>query len=175
MTLVCIDAGHGGSDPGALGNGLKEKDITLSIAKKMGVFLEKNNINVMYTRTGDTYPTLAERSQMANNKGANAFISIHCNAFGGGNGSANGIETYCYKFAYRGLADAIHNSLLKDTTLYQKDRGVKEGNFSVLKNTKMSACLVETAFIDNVTDSKILANKQDEFAKQIAKGICDFL
>lgn len=83
---VIIDAGHGGSDPGNLGTGkykTTEKHITLDVALLLGKYIENNieGVEVFYTRTSDTYPTLVERAKFANNKKADLFISIHCDAF----------------------------------------------------------------------------------------------
>ncbi len=83
---VVIDPGHGGKDPGNLGTGRyksKEKDIALKVALKVGAYMKKyiNDVEVIYTRTTDVYPTLGERTRMANNSKADLFISIHCDAF----------------------------------------------------------------------------------------------
>ncbi|HUT53348.1 MAG TPA: N-acetylmuramoyl-L-alanine amidase [bacterium] len=94
-TLVVIDAGHGGRDPGAVGpSGLKEKDITLAIAHKVKRELERRrpDLQVVLTRKDDRYLTLVERTAMANTMNADLFVSIHCNA--STNRDANGAETY---------------------------------------------------------------------------------
>lgn len=88
--VIVIDAGHGGKDPGNLGNGYKEKNIALKVALAVGDRLNKNkDIKVIYTRKGDTYPPLWKRGEIANNAKADLFISIHCdshtsNAYGAG-------------------------------------------------------------------------------------------
>ena len=91
---VVIDPGHGGKDPGAIGpRGLKEKDINLSVGKKLGKILEKKHgINIIYTRTNDKFVSLDKRTQLANSKNADMFISIHTNA--SKRRGARGIETY---------------------------------------------------------------------------------
>ncbi len=93
FTLV-LDAGHGGKDPGAIGKKSKEKDIVLAVALMVGEKIERNhrNVNVLYTRKTDTYPTLKERSAFANRNHADLFISIHANATG--NTSVSGAETF---------------------------------------------------------------------------------
>ena len=171
---VFLDAGHGGKDSGALGLNLKEKDVNLSVTKKIGTFLTNNGIVVRYTRDKDVYLTLSERSSMANKLGADCFLSVHCNAY---NGVAKGIETYCYKTTTRDLANYIHKEVIKDTTLYSNNRGVKTGNFHVIRETKMRAALIELGFIDSETDVEILRKESNhiKFAKLIAKGICNYL
>ena len=94
MAKVFLDAGHGGKDPGALGNGLKEKDINLSVTLKVGNILKNHGVNVGYSRTTDVFLELADRASKANNFGADVFVSIHCNAFD--DPSAKGVETYSY-------------------------------------------------------------------------------
>lgn len=97
--LIVIDMGHGAHDPGAIGyNGLKEKDVTLDIGLKLGRIIKENfpQIEVVYTRTDDTYLTLDERTALANKKKADMFISIHANA--SKNKDAHGVETYFLNF-----------------------------------------------------------------------------
>ncbi|WP_148550648.1 N-acetylmuramoyl-L-alanine amidase [Paraclostridium bifermentans] len=172
MKKVYLDPGHGGTDSGATGNEIKEKDIVLAVAKKLEVKLKKCNLDIRMSRTTDDYKTLEYRSTDANNWGADCFVSIHANSADAT--SAQGVETYCYKFAYRPLADKVHEEIIASKT-YTKDRGVKEGNFHVVRETNMDACLVELAFISNAEDANLLKNKQDEFATAIAKGICKYL
>lgn len=94
IRVVVIDAGHGGKDPGAISGGLKEKDVTLAVAKQLGAFIKEAypDIKVYYTRTSDTFIELGERSNVANRNKADLFISIHCNH--SSNASAKGSETY---------------------------------------------------------------------------------
>lgn len=169
---VFIDPGHGGNDSGALGNSLKEKDITLSVAKLVELELKQQCVEVLLSRQNDTTMSLSERTNKANNWNADCLVSIHCND--AENKSAQGIETFCYKFKYRKLADCVHNELLA-AGAYTKDRGVKEGNLHMVRESKMSACLVELAFIGNGQDADLLKTKQNVFAKSIAKGVCKYL
>ena len=106
----------------------------------------------------------------ANSWGADLFVSIHCNA---ANGSAKGAETYYFadSRAGRKLANHIQRQLINSLPLV--DRGIKTANFVVLTNTIMPAVLVETAFIDNAHDAELLRDKQDDFARAIARGISD--
>lgn len=169
---VFIDAGHGGNDSGAIGNGLYEKNINLPIAQMVRDILTNHGVVVKMSREGDTNPSLSQRTTEANKWGANAFISIHCDSYGT---TAYGMTTFCYKFKYSSLADKVHASCVADKSLYRMNRGVKEADFHVLRETNMSACLIETAFISNSEDAVILKTKQKEFATAISKGILNYL
>ncbi|MEF9934998.1 MAG: peptidoglycan-binding protein [Clostridium sp.] len=167
---VFIDPGHGGTDPGAEGNGLVEKTVALSIAKKIGNILVSKGISVTYSREGDTYLTLSERAQKANSWGADLFVSIHCNSFN--SSSAAGTECYTYANASeytKCLSKNISSSI--SSALNVSNRGHKEANFAVLRLTNMPAVLVETAFISNGSDALKLKNNQDLFASTIANQI----
>lgn len=171
---VFLDAGHGGKDPGALGNGLKEKDINLSVALKIGDILKNHGVNVGYSRTTDVFVELQDRAIMANNFGADVFVSIHTNA--AENINAKGVETFSYPGSVKGsrLAQAIQDSVLDDK-LYTINRGTKTANYAVLRLTNMPAALVELAFITNPQDADILRNRQDDLAVAVAKGILHYL
>lgn len=172
MKKNMTDAGHGGYDSGAPGvHGCLEKDIVLDINNRVETYLKSQDIENTNTRTTDVFVTLNDRTNRANSLGVNSFVSMHCNS--SDNPSAQGLETYCYKFAYRPLADAIHSELISDG-LYTKNRGVKEGNLHVIRATNMDACLVELGFITNEEDYNLIMNNKDRFAKAIAKGICKF-
>lgn len=163
MAKIVIDEGHYKCESGAVGFSIKECDVTHSVAYKLKYKLEKQGHTVLITNG-----SLSNRTTKANQWGADIFISLHCNAF---NGKAYGIETFCYKFKYRKLADSIHNALLVDKRLYRTNRGVKEGNLHVIRESNMDACLVEMAFIDNKEDNALLLKYQDEYATAIAKGV----
>ena len=94
IQTIVIDAGHGGKDPGALGKSCKEKDINLSVALKLGAYIEENmpSVKVVYTRKKDVFVELNERAAIANRNDADVFISIHCNS--AANSSVNGAETF---------------------------------------------------------------------------------
>jgi N-acetylmuramoyl-L-alanine amidase len=169
--VIVIDAGHGGSDNGADGFGLFEKNVNLDTALKVKALLAKTPFKIVMTREGDTYPTLSERVQIAKKANGNAFISIHSNAF---NGSASGIETYFYSASYnphvsdsKMLATAIQNRLLAIGET--KNRGVKAGNLHVLRENNMPATLVELGFIDHASDNAKL--KSDAWRQSAAQAI----
>lgn len=168
--IICIDAGHGGKDPGACAGGIAEKDITLKVAKMVGAKLP--HCNVIYTRTGDTYPTLAERTNMANSYKADILVSIHCNA--AERSDAHGIETWIYEKASdvsSMIAQSIHNRLVHVSGM--SDRGVKRGNLHVLRESMMPAVLVELGFISNQNDRANLMDTawQQRAADAIVSGI----
>lgn len=169
---VFIDAGHGGKDSGAIGvNNVLEKSIALSVAQKVEAKLKKCGIETAMSRTSDVFISLDGRTDKANSLKSKCFVSIHCNSF---NKQAKGIETYAYAEKYNRLASLVHAELIK-TGCYTINRGVKYKDLHVLRESNMSACLVELGFIDNVEDVNLLLNKQDEFATAIAKGICAYL
>lgn len=180
MLKVVIDPGHGGTDPGAVGpHGVQEKDITLAIALLVADILSPA-VEVKLTRTDDTVPgdeqnELAVRAQIANDWGADCFVSIHCNS--AAVPQAHGTETYFYIGSSSGkkLAAAIQQGLLGALGL--TDRGVKEANFAVLRRNTCPAALVELAFISNSTEEGYLnmPGFQTDAAIAVAKGIVDFL
>ena len=173
MIKIVIDAGHGGSDSGAVGNGLMEKDITLPISLKVGEVLKRHKLDIFYTRTSDEYVSLTKRAEMANDLNADYFVSIHINSFKDSN--ANGVEVLYYPTSISGieLARSIQNKLIE---IGFTDRGIKpRGDLTVLSKTKMTAVLVEAGFISNKDDINILKNKEDEIINLISKGILDFL
>ncbi|WP_027340228.1 N-acetylmuramoyl-L-alanine amidase family protein [Halonatronum saccharophilum] len=168
---IIIDAGHGGSDSGAVGEFSCEKDITLKLAKVVGFLLEHLGYEVRLTRDGDYLPTWAERVE---SKKEDIFISIHCN--GAPNPSAQGIETFYYKGSEKGeaLARSIQGSLIEATK--GVDRFVKENdNMYVLRRTRCPAVLVEVGFITNEYEEKLLnsADYQLKLALAVVQGIRD--
>ncbi|OMF33798.1 hypothetical protein BK133_13485 [Paenibacillus sp. FSL H8-0548] len=171
---VVIDAGHGGTDPGAKSiTGKWEKEFNLSIALKMKALLEKESkIKVHLTRTGDTYPTLDDRVSFAENLKADLFMSIHANS---GASSASGAETYYYRDNSKALATVIHKRLLAATGI--KDRGVKKEAFKVIKQTTMPAVLIEAGFLSNTSDAKMLFSdaSQNRIAAELVAGIKEYL
>ena len=131
--VVYIDPGHGGTDPGASGNGIVEKTLVLNVALKLKEKLEANGIKVIMSRTSDVYVSLEDRSKGANNAKPDLFISIHINSAGAT--SASGIETYYYKSIDKPLAQSIQSSLISYTGAV--NRGAKWEEFYVVKNTNM--------------------------------------
>lgn len=171
--VAYVDAGHGGYDPGAVANGLNEKDLTLSIALKVKAKLESKGIKVVMSRDTDKFLSLQDIANKANASNPDIFISIHINSAGAT--SASGIETYYYKGVDKPLASDIQNKLIEYTGA--NNRGVKWEEFFVVKNTNMPASLVECGFITNVTEANKMktASYQDSLAKAIVDGATSYL
>jgi N-acetylmuramoyl-L-alanine amidase len=170
MLKFYLDPGHGGTDPGATGNGLQEKNLTLDIALRIRDLLVNNynNVSVRMSRTTDIYRSLADRTSDANAWGANYYLSIHINAF---NGTASGYED----FIHDSLSDTsltanyqniLHEEIIKVNEL--NDRGKKKANFHVLRETNMPAILSENGFIDNASDAAKL--KDPNWRQRVAQG-----
>ena len=168
--VVVIDPGHGGSDPGASSVTKKrEKDFNLSVGLKVqAILLNEPNIDVVMTRDSDVYPTLSERALLANQLKADVFVSIHGNS--NTSSSPSGTETYYYnRSESKELATSIHKYLIKATGL--KDRGVKNENFHVIRETTMAASLLEIGFLSNSFDESVLFT--DDFQNRVAQAIVD--
>ncbi|AET66023.1 N-acetylmuramoyl-L-alanine amidase [Desulfosporosinus orientis DSM 765] len=177
---VCIDPGHGGYDPGAVGFGLKEKDLTLDICLRLQPLLEFNGISTVLTRNGDyapgnfeNYPRgeLGARVNIAESENVDLFVSVHINA-GGGTGAEVliiGTGGKAESAAYQVLPHLVEGG-------NWANRGVKVQNILVLRDTTMPAILTENGFIDNIIDAGKL--KETDFRQTLAvvhaKGICDY-
>ena len=176
---VAIDPGHGGTDPGAVGNGLLEKEINLAVGLRLAELLELDTLDtagggkweVLMTRDDDSSVSLGERTTLANNWGADRFISIHNNAFS--IASANGTETFSFAEGSLGanLRDRIQEEML--TALGLLDRGSKTANFFVLRETAMPAALSEGGFLTNAQDAAALSDPTavDRIAKAHLFGL----
>lgn len=171
---VCLDAGHGGSDPGAVNEifGINEKDVSLSIAKKLELILRERKYNPILIRDKDEFISLENRADVANAVGADIFVSIHCNSVS--DKEVSGIETHCYPNSSSGKKLSLHvqESVMKEFPSH-KDRGVKESDFQVLRDTTMPACLFEAEFISNDIQAQFLndLDVQDRIATALADGI----
>lgn len=156
---ICIDAGHGGTDPGAVGCGLEEEDVNLQVAGLLRDLLVSDpDFSAIMTRTSDATVSLSARTEYANDNGANRFVSIHCNAF---DGTATGIETYCYTYGSSYSFDQRDNIQAGMTEAWPSlpDRGGKTATYYVIKYTSMPGTLSELAFIDHCsTDATYLSS-----------------
>lgn len=172
MSKVFLSAGHGGSDPGAVGFGMKEKDINLNIMLACLDELVKHGVTVVCSRTKDENDPVGNEVKEANASGADVAVSFHTNA-GGGNGS----ESYYWTNDLKGqkLATLCEKHA---KSIGQNSRGIKSGNhLYFIKNTNMTAVLCECAFIDNDTDNDIIDTtaEQRAFGVAYAKAILEYL
>ncbi len=220
--LVAIDPGHGGKDPGAIGGRYQEKVIALQIAKRLAEEVQKLGMDVRMTRSGDSYPTLRQRTAMANEWKADAFISVHLNALPKGR-HAKGVEIYIMalptdkdamelarienaeiaegtgsaamnsgqqnEMLLSILGDLQQNAKIVESTAFAEVlfesgkkaglhmRRVAQAPFWVLRGAAMPAVLIETGFITEPSEAKMLADPsyQAKMAKAVAQGIAQYL
>jgi len=168
---IFIDAGHGGIDSGAVCGTRLEKEDNLKMAIAVGDRLVGKGFKVEYSRTDDRFVSLQDRSKMANDFGADLFLSFHRNAYI--RPSANGVEFWINVGVSRNTiewANTIYTSVV--STYAQSQRGIKNGTLYVLKNTKMSAVLLEIGFITNDADNSIFDNYFSRYADAIVESIC---
>lgn len=173
MIKFCIDAGHGGKDSGAVNGGCYEKAVTLAVARKLRERLLAKKFDVIMTRSTDDFLELQTRCNVANNANADYFISIHCNS--ATNKSASGIETFTYTNVSQ-KTKTLANEVQKHLMLAipeEKNRGVKQANYHVLRRTKMPAILIELGFISHdETKKKLFTTRyQDRLVDGIVNGI----
>ena len=175
---VVIDPGHGGPDPGAIGiGGLRETDVVLDVSKRIKKLLSQKGVKVKLTRSNEVDLGLPPRVSMANRTDADIFVSIHANASRGKRRDINGLETFYY-WGWRGrlLAKKIQKQILK-VSPGSPDRGVKQGRYFVIKNTRMPAVLVEIGFLTGRLDARRLEKTihRKRIAYAITKGILEYL
>lgn len=181
--VVVVDAGHGGNDPGAIyPAGSKnpdavEKKLTLDIAQRLRDNLEEAGIYVVMTRDSDTYPTLKERTELANSINADLFVSVHINAMDNKE-EIDGAQVYYHKDSYFGkkLAKLVHKNIVDYTGF--SDKKIQDGSsFYVLKHTKMPAILAECGFITNENDRNYLKTEKGRqaLADAISNGVLEAL
>jgi len=193
LRTIVIDPGHGGKDEGAAGTTFKEKNIALSIAKKLRNILLKNGFKVIMTRSSDRFIPLKSRPAICNKYNGDIFVSIHCNA---ASKQVKGIETFIYtplgtasthsynnsgKAHLGNLSDKnnaklgyeIHKRLINSKYTKTNDRGLKRAKFAVLRYSSVPAVLIETGFISNSNEQRLLgsSNYQTALATSIASGI----
>lgn len=169
---VFLSAGHGGSDPGAVAYGLKEKDINLQILLACKSELERHGVEVICSRETDEYDPVAQEVKEANASGADVAASFHINAGGG-----DGFEAFCNLSNVGGKKLAqLGEACVKG--LGQNSRGIKNGmHLYFIKHTKMTAVLFESFFVDNDTDNNIgdTGAEQRAFGVAYAKAILEYL
>lgn len=175
---IFIDDGHGGNDNGATGNGILEDAWNLEVCARIESELAALGHQINSTRNTDIFVGLSERAIMANNWGADIFISCHVNAGGG-----TGYEDFIYDGVLAsdgntpGLQQAIHAAVVKVTGAYGlKDRGMKRANYAVLRETYMPAILLEAGFLDSSVDAALLKNSQfkKDYAHAVVVGVQNY-
>lgn len=167
---IMIDAGHGGTDPGAVYKGRKEKDDNLTLAMAVGEILSKKGIKVLYTRNTDDYISPFERAKLANEAKVDYFISFHRNSSPEVN-QYNGVEVLVYNKS--GVKYEMARNILGALgELGFREIGVQaRPGLVVLRKTRMPALLIETGFINSDKDNKLYDEKQEEIAQAIAGAI----
>lgn len=170
MALVALDAGHGGTNPGAVYGERKESDDVLNLVLAIGPILEASGIDVYYTRTTDIFETPYQKAQEANAVGADYFVSIHRNSSPYPN-QYSGVETLVYnRYSQAGVLAFNINEQLEQVGFI--NLGVNERpNLVVLNSTQMPAVLVEVGFINTDADNYLFDTRFEEIAQAIADGI----
>ena len=169
-----LDAGHGGSDSGAVYNGRLEKNDNLRITLAVGERLARSGERVLYTRTDDSTVDLTYRSTMANSAGATYFVSFHRNS---ASTVGRGVEVYYYTGLSAQSTAARMAAPVQDALVACgfHNRGVKQAKFSVLRRTSMPAILVELAFINNEAENAKLDSEFYRIADAIASTLLSFV
>lgn len=172
--IVVVDIGHGGSDAGAVGNGLTEKEINFNQGMALFALLEADpNIKVYMTRETDVYPTLQFRSQLANDINADIFVSLHNNS---ASSNVRGTETLYFPSTTDQTGKTIAGLVQKNIIKYcgTVDRGIKpRSDLYVLKTTNMPAILIETGFISNASEAHLI--NSPSFINKWAQGVYEAL
>lgn len=175
--IIVVDAGHGGTDPGAVNGKYYEKNIVIEVAKRLQEKLQSQGAQVIMTRTGDTYPSLSDRVEKSKEVYAEVFVSIHTNA---ASAAAKGAETYFDTSQNDNgvesfeLAKEIQEQIVALAGM--NDRGVKDNDFYVVRNQDIPSVLVELGFITNSDDLSKLASSQYQeiYAEAIYRGILNY-
>ena len=172
---VCLDCGHGGSDPGAVKGSRTEKEDVLRLGLKVRDLLTAAGINVVLTRTADESVSINDRCKIANAAKCDYFLSIHRNA---ATPDAVGNEIWVHSQAVAHVVDKAQKILNAVCAVAGKNRGVKKGaagnytDYGVNRDTDMPSALLELGFITSDTDNKYFDTHFDAYAKAIAKGVC---
>jgi N-acetylmuramoyl-L-alanine amidase len=182
--IIVVDAGHGGHDSGAVSpdKKVREKDLTLELAKQVAQELTAQGATVIMTRKTDVFIALAERAAIANRNNAHLFISVHINSNPRPNSTSGGMTFYRGQDRLGKLfAECVQNELAKVTGIPSmgawSDTRIYQTGFAVLRHSKMPAILIETGFINHSHDRgrMILPKFQSDFGKAVARGVRVFL
>lgn len=169
---VVIDAGHGGTDYGAIRNGINEKDITLDVAKRIEKLLKKQGYLVTMTRTNDIYVSLQDRVSISESVSPDIFVSVHVNS--STRPEITGIETHYYHQESLNLAQTVHSSFA--SAVDSNNRGLFKSKFYVINHTTSPAILIEIGFISNDNERAQLVSekRKEKTAKSIVEGINNY-
>ncbi|MCB0824670.1 MAG: N-acetylmuramoyl-L-alanine amidase [Armatimonadetes bacterium] len=181
--IIVIDAGHGGSDSGARSGGVNEKSLTLPVAIATAKAFTDAGASVILTRSQDTFPSLQDRCDIANNSGANLFISIHANSVVKANSRSGSITFYHMDMSIgKLLAECIQNEISKASNIpslgiWSDKRIYKDSGFKVLRDTKMPAVLIEMGFVNHDFDRGVMNSKDfpAKMAQAILRGVKNFV
>ncbi len=174
--LVVIDAGHGGSDPGAISpGGLHEKDINLQVAQRVVTLLGQKGVGILMTRQDDRFLELEERADLANRRNADLFVSIHSDS--NPDRGRQGFTIFVARSASREANQAAGQISEAMVATGSDSHGIREADYKVLINTICPAVLVEIGHLSNSQDASRLRNPawQNRLAQAIASGILDYL
>lgn len=172
--VIYLDPGHGGTDAGAVNGSRRESDDNLKLALLVRDILIRQNQAVLLSRKEDSAVSLDERTRQANRAKADLYVSLHRNSFT--SPDANGVEIWIYTTAGR-ITEAAAVEVLEEVLAVgaQSNRGVKRGNYHVLRESEMPAMLIELGFISNAEDNTLFDRNFEQYAKAIAKGILSAL
>jgi len=173
---IYLDPGHGGKDPGAMGNSVIEKELNLQVADKIKQVLKGNDFIVHMSREDDSYLNLSNRALEANKLDYDVFISVHHNS--AHNTKAEGFESIYYPRSCEGkqISDLILANVEKYTCRIQRKSRPDVRNLAVLRKTKMAAVVVECGFISNPFEAHILTQQSHQWmiAVGIAQGLIEW-
>ena len=174
--LIAVDPGHGGGDPGAVWMGRLEKDDNLRLGLLLRDALQRRGVNVLMTRDSDITVSLQDRVRLANSHDADLFVSLHRNSYEMQTASTKGVENFIYltaPAATTGRAAELVLQKVVDVGV-QDNRGVKRGNYYVLRRSSMPAMLLEMGFIINEIDNELFDENLEKYAEAIAQGILEY-
>ncbi len=171
---IILDAGHGGSDYGAIREGINEKDIALDIVQRVDAILRSKGYKVALVRSDDTFVSLEDRVTFADAQEPEIFVSVHVNS--AVSNDPCGIETHWYHDYSKNLAEIIHKHMIKQIPS-SKDRGLFKSKFYVINHTTVPAVLCEIGFLSNPEERNelITDSRKQRTAKAIAEGIIEYL
>ena len=171
--MIFLDPGHGGRDPGAINGSRFESHDNLRLALRVQALLARQQgVNVVMSRTQDVFVPLSERTEHANRIAADLFVSLHRNGFT--NAAANGFEIWICRTTAGETDNSAAREVLERVVAVgvQSNRGIKRGDFHVLRASRMASMLVELGFITNAEDNRLFDTHFDGYAQAIARGAC---